>query len=82
MEMTMPETRKGTFGAGDEPTAADDSMSDGAAREDHVEIKLDEAAQALIGHHLKAMYGAVVQESIPDHLLKLLDELERKERQS
>lgn len=45
-------------------------------------IQFDKAAQALIGQHLKAMYSEVVQERVPDHLLRLLDELERKERQA
>jgi hypothetical protein len=62
--------------------SADESMGEDAAGGRDSEAKLDEAAQALIGHQLKAMYGEVVQQSVPDHLLKLLDELERRERQS
>ena len=45
------------------------------------EVKLDESAQALIGHHLKAVYSEIVEQPIPDQFLKLLDELERKERE-
>lgn len=45
------------------------------------EVKLDESAQALIGHHLKAVYSEIVEQPIPDHFLKLLEELERKERE-
>ncbi len=44
------------------------------------EVRLDEAAQALIGQHLKAVYSEIVQQPIPDEFLKLLDDLERKER--
>lgn len=44
------------------------------------EVKLDDAAQALIGQHLKAIYGEIVQQPVPDRFLELLEELERKER--
>ncbi len=44
-------------------------------------VKLDDAAQALIGHHLRALYGEIVREPVPDHLIKLLQDLERKERE-
>jgi hypothetical protein len=47
---------------------------------DEPEIRLDEAAQALIGQHLKAVYSEIVQQPVPDEFLKLLDDLERKER--
>ncbi len=43
-------------------------------------ITLDEAAQQMIGQQLKAVYGEIVQQPVPDQFLKLLDELERKER--
>lgn len=53
----------------------------GQSREaDEPEIRLDEAAQALIGQHLKAVYSEIVQQPVPDEFLKLLDDLERKER--
>lgn len=58
-----------------EERAMDGPEVDSAAR-------LDESAQALIGQHLKAIYSEIVQEQVPDHLLKLLAELERKERES
>ena len=45
------------------------------------EAKLDDSAQALIGHQLKAVYSEIVEQPIPDEFLKLLDELERKERE-
>lgn len=44
------------------------------------DVKLDEAAQMLIGQHLKAAYSEIVCQPIPDQFLQLLDELERKER--
>ena len=43
------------------------------------DVKLDETAQALIGHHLKSLYSKIVKQPIPDQFLVLLDELERKE---
>lgn len=42
--------------------------------------RLDDAAQALIGQHLKAVYSEIVQQPVPEEFLKLLEELERKER--
>jgi Anti-sigma factor NepR len=42
-------------------------------------VKLDTSAQALIGQQLRAVYGEIVKEPIPDHLLKLLEDLERKD---
>lgn len=44
------------------------------------DIRIDEAAQALIGQHLKAIYSEIVHQPIPDELLKWLEDLERKER--
>jgi hypothetical protein len=35
--------------------------------------------QAHLGKNLKAVYQAVVDEPVPERLIKLLDELERKE---
>lgn len=43
------------------------------------DVKIDEAAQKLIGHQLRTIYGQIVSEPIPDQLLKLLHELECKE---
>ena len=45
----------------------------------NVDVRLDPTAQALIGHHLKTMYEEVVNQDVPEHLLRLLEELERKE---
>ena len=42
---------------------------------------LDEQAQRLIGQRLKSAYDELVRQPVPDHLLKLLEELERKESQ-
>jgi hypothetical protein len=42
-------------------------------------VKLDTSAQALIGQQLRAVYGEIVNQPIPDHLLKLLEDLERKD---
>ena len=44
-------------------------------------IALDEPTQALIGHCLKAVYAEIVEQPVPEQLLKLLDELERQEQQ-
>ena len=43
--------------------------------------ELDTAAQALIGHQLRTLYSEIVREPVPDQLLKLLQDLERKERE-
>lgn len=43
-------------------------------------VKLDEMAQTLIGRQLALVYGEVLEQPIPDHFIKLLDELEKKER--
>jgi hypothetical protein len=43
-------------------------------------IKLDDTAQALIGHQLRALYGQIIGEPVPAHLIKLLQDLESKEQ--
>lgn len=43
-------------------------------------FKLDDSAQQMIGQQLKAVYSEIVRQPIPDQFLKLLDELERKEK--
>lgn len=53
--------------------------------EPHVEmltagVALDSRAQALIGQRLKAMYHQIVEQPVPDHLLKLLEDLEKAEK--
>jgi hypothetical protein len=46
---------------------------------DDVAIRLDASAQALIGQQLRAVYGEIVNQPVPDHLLKLLEELQGKD---
>ena len=58
----------------------DSSMATSSADEE-VMISLDSRAQAMIGQRLKAVYSELVQQPVPDHLLKLLEELEQQERQ-
>jgi Anti-sigma factor NepR len=48
--------------------------------EPDLDVKLDAYTQTLIGQKLKAIYREIVQEPVPETFLKLLDELERKER--
>lgn len=43
------------------------------------DVRLNARAQALIGQRLKTVYDELVQEPVPEHLLKLLEELEQKE---
>ena len=45
------------------------------------QTELDSAAQALIGHHLRTLYGEIVREPVPDQFLKLLQDLERREQE-
>ena len=61
-------------GMGDDATVTDIEETS------EIEIKLDDAAQAAIGRHLRAVYSEIVQQPIPDQFLQLLDELERKEQ--
>lgn len=42
-------------------------------------VRLDAAAQALIGTQLKAMYAEICSEPVPPDLLELLAKLERKD---
>ena len=44
---------------------------------DEPDMRLDPAAQMLIGQTLKALYSEIVHEPIPDRLAKLLAELDR-----
>jgi hypothetical protein len=65
-----------------EPLAAPavEPANDDEAREEGG-VTLDPVAQAAIGRQLQAVYGAVLDEAVPPHLLRLLDELEQKERE-
>lgn len=69
---------------------SDSAVADSAVRDqnlppDHennaVDFKIDDAAQALIGHHLRTLYSEIVREPVPDQLLQLLHDLERKEQE-
>ena len=44
-------------------------------------VRLDDPAQVLIEQRLKIVYGEIVQQPVPEQLLKLLEELERKEQE-
>ncbi len=44
-----------------------------------LDAALEPELQAHIGRQLRAMYNEVVNEAVPDRLLKLLQELERKQ---
>ena len=46
---------------------------------DEGDMKLDPAAQTLIGQTLKALYSEIVHEPIPDKLSKLLADLDRED---
>lgn len=56
---------------------AESATSDEAA--DQRVVRLDAAAQALIGNQLKAMYAEICSEPVPPDLLELLAKLERKD---
>ena len=45
------------------------------------QTELDSTAQALIGHHLRTLYGEIVREPVPDQFLKLLQDQERREQE-
>ncbi len=66
----------------DDPNAVRDEAPGSAANAAELDVKLDATAQALIGQQLRAIYDEIRQQEVPDHLLRLLDELERKERQA
>ena len=71
---------------GSEPITATDTEGDkeimnASARPAEANIALDEPTQALIGHRLKAIYAEIVEQPVPEQLLKLLEELERQERE-
>jgi Anti-sigma factor NepR len=60
-------------GTGLQASMADDGVA---------EAELTEGAQRLIGLHLKQLYGKIVAEPVPDEFLRLLDELEQRERET
>jgi hypothetical protein len=82
-----PELGARESGAGTvEELSQEASPETGAADEDSMEAPTPEAGvlpqklQAHIGRHLQAMYDEVAHEPVPDRLLNLLQELERKEK--
>jgi Anti-sigma factor NepR len=54
----------------------------GANGDGIAEVELTEGAQRLIGLHLKQLYQQIVAEPVPDEFLRLLDELEQRERET
>lgn len=66
----------------DDAKAAFDEAPIDAGETGEPDVRLDTTAQALIGQHLRAIYDEIRQQEVPDHLLRLLDELERKERKA
>lgn len=74
-------TRSGASN-GKEPDASVDGAGSDAPDPLDGPPTLDETAQALIGAQLKALYGGLVSQGVPEHLLRLLSELELKERES
>ena len=66
----------------DDPNMGLDKTTADAGHPAEPDVKLDATAQALIGQHLRAIYDEIRQQDVPDHLLRLLDELERKEREA
>ena len=46
-----------------------------------IDVKIGPRAHALIGQRLKLVYDELVKEPVPDHLLKLLEALEQKEKE-
>ncbi len=54
-----------------------DGNDDAAMNSD---VKLDASAQMLIGRQLKAVYGDILAEPVPEQFLQLLDDLERAEK--
>ena len=67
-------TEAHTKGVGDDEAVTDQQDTTES------EIRLDDAAQAAIGRQLRAVYSEIVQQPVPDQFLRLLDELEQKER--
>jgi Anti-sigma factor NepR len=62
-----------------DPVRGGGEESPDLATSDSSQSELDSAAQALIGHHLRTLYGEIVREPIPEQFLKLLQDLERRE---
>ena len=57
-----------------------DNASECGTADMNSEVSLDAHTQAIIGQRLKSVYGEIVQQPVPDDLLRLLDQLAAKER--
>ncbi len=66
-------TRKQMSATGQNFDAAQGADDGGRARS----AKLDQRLQAHIGRQLKSMYDAYLSEPVPDHLIELLEELDK-----
>ncbi len=66
----------------DDPKAVPGAVAGDASQAAEPDVRLDTTAQALIGQHLRTIYDEIRQQEVPEHLLQLLDELERKERRA
>lgn len=58
----------------------DSSMKPETPQMNAAEGGLDTHTQVMIGQRLKAVYGEIVRQPVPDDLLRLLDELAAKEQ--
>jgi hypothetical protein len=66
---------------GPDNTKPKSQPTEGQAGEKMSDLTLQPQLQAHLGRSLKAVYDALVEEPVPERLLKLLDELERKEKE-
>ena len=62
------------------PGRANDRSSQEALDDSNDGPTLDPKAQELIGRQLKVLYGSILADPVPDQFVKLLEDLERKER--
>ena len=62
------------------PGGAYDKSFEEAIDDTNDEPTLDPKAQELIGRQLKVLYGSILADPVPDQFVKLLEDLERKER--
>jgi Anti-sigma factor NepR len=66
---------------GPDNTKPKSQSTKGEAGEKMSDLTLQPQLQAHLGRSLKAVYEALVEEPVPQKLLDLLDELERKEKE-
>jgi hypothetical protein len=55
------------------------SQEEGSISDEH-RPELDSKIRLRLGKQLSAFYGELVKDPVPDHFIKLLDELSRKEK--